>query len=106
MNNTQSSPTPICRNNNATDHEWWVFSTCLETCELMLRCSKTDAFAVVPNPTQAEWKEAYYAPRNPYPWPESKKGRVIVKWPIGAHTLCRHVTFPGPMTVRTECPLN
>ena len=105
MNNTQSSPTPTSLNDNATDHEWWVFSTCLGTCELMLRCAKTDAFAVIPNTTEAEWKRAYHAPTRPYRWPESERGRVVVKWLIGAHTLCRHVAFPGPMMVRTESPL-
>ncbi|MCG3147940.1 MAG: hypothetical protein PCFJNLEI_01381 [Verrucomicrobiae bacterium] len=78
----------ITPNDNAASHEWWVFSTCLDTAELMLICTKTDAFAVVPQPTAAEWQQAYWAPKRPYRWPDSKRGRVVVKWPTGAHTLC------------------
>jgi hypothetical protein len=53
----------------------------------MLRCAKTDALTVVPNPTKEEWKKAYWAPKNPYRWPKSEYGRVVVKWMTGAHTL-------------------
>jgi hypothetical protein len=88
MNNAKTTSMPLSFNDNTTDHEWWVFSTCYSTIELMLICTKTDAFAVVPNPTADEWKEAYWAPKQPYRWPESKRGRVVVKWPTGAHTLC------------------
>lgn len=88
MNNAHSREKPISpQYDNKTDHDWWGFSTGLGTGELMLRCAKTDAFAVAPNPTSAEWKQAYHASTRAHHWPESKRGRVVVKSLTGAHTL-------------------
>ncbi len=88
MKNARSCNKPVPpQPDTKPDHDWWVFSTCIGTVELMLRCAKTDAFAVVPNPTEEEWKRAYYAPKNPYRWPKSEYGRVVVKWMAGAHRL-------------------
>lgn len=58
-------------------HEWVVFSTCINTVELMVECAKCRAFGTVPEPTKAEWKKAFYAPSNPYAWEDDS--RVVVR---------------------------
>jgi hypothetical protein len=88
MKNARSCKKPVPpQSDTDPDYEWWVFSTCIGTVELMLRCAKTDAFGVVPNPTRAEWKRAFHAPGRHYRWPKKEYGRVVVKWSSGAHKL-------------------
>ena len=88
MTNAQSPRKPVLPQSEAKpDHDWRVFSTCIGTVELMLRCAKTDAFAVVPNPREEEWKKAFHAPSHSCRWPKSEYGRVVVKWLTVAHTL-------------------
>lgn len=47
-------------------HRWIVFSTALSSGELMLACSRCDAYATVLPEDSAEWSAAYYAPSSPY----------------------------------------
>jgi hypothetical protein len=54
--------------NTNTTHEWMVFSTAVIECVLMLECAKTGAYGIVRNPTKEEWREAFYAPSDPYRW--------------------------------------
>ena len=65
------------RGGDGQAHHWEVFSTCLGTGELLLRCTRTGAFGVVPDPTAEEWARAFFAPSQPYPWPYAS--RVVVK---------------------------
>lgn len=58
-------------------HKWIVFSTCLSTVELMVRCKTCQAFGTVPKPTKEEWSAAFTAPDHPYPWEDHS--RVIVR---------------------------
>lgn len=58
-------------------HKWNVFSTCLNTVELMVQCSDCRAFGVVPEPTQQEWSDAFTAPSNPYEWTEPERVSVL-----------------------------
>jgi len=55
------------------EREWWVFSTCLGTCELMLTDGLSGAFGVVKNPTKEEWSAAFSAPSNPYRWRDNSR---------------------------------
>lgn len=59
------------------DHEWVVFATEVTNVLLMLECVRCGAFATVNDPTQAEWGQAFHAPRHPYRW--SDKMRVIIR---------------------------
>lgn len=65
------------RGGDGSDYHWQVVSTCLGTGELMVVCTKTGAFGVVPSPTDQEWARAFFAPSHPYPWPYAD--RVILK---------------------------
>jgi hypothetical protein len=58
-------------------HEWVVFSTAHQEGWLMLQCVGCGWHAVVADPSQAEWSQAFYAPSRPYRWHE--EGRVRVK---------------------------
>ena len=87
MKKSRPSEKPTFPNNSKPDRDWRVFSTNLTTVELMLRCAKTDAFGVVPNPTAEEWERAFHAPSHPYRWPKSEYGRVVVKRKTGARKL-------------------
>ena len=57
---------------------WFVFSTCLSTCELILMDDHTGDFAVVKDPTKAEWSKAFRAPEEPYAW-DGEEDRVFLK---------------------------
>jgi hypothetical protein len=58
--------------------DWFVFSTCLSTRELMLMDNHTGDFAVVKDPTKEEWSKAFHAPSKPYTWGGSED-RVFLK---------------------------
>lgn len=60
-----------------TPREWWVFSTCIGTRELMVQCRLTGSFGVVPNPSRLEWGDAFTAPSRPYRWLDDS--RVVIK---------------------------
>lgn len=65
------------RGGNGEPYHWEVISTCLGTGELMVTCTKTGSFGVIPDPTSEEWARAFYSPSTPYPWPPPS--RVVVK---------------------------
>lgn len=54
-------------------HEWWIFSTCIGTVELMCTCKNCGAFGTVPEPTIDEWDKAFWAPEKPYQWNEPER---------------------------------
>jgi hypothetical protein len=56
--------------------DWWVYSTASDDRSLLVEDRNSGDRGYVPDPTEAEWKEAYHAPRRPYPWRHA--GRVIV----------------------------
>jgi hypothetical protein len=54
-------------------HSWVVFSTAMKEVALMLQCVKCGEFGTVDDPTQEEWKEAFHAPAQPYPWTDESR---------------------------------
>jgi len=58
------------------NHEWTVFSTCLDTTELMVKCIKCDAFGTVAAPTRDEWMDAFFADDNPYLWDQPHRVKI------------------------------
>lgn len=49
-------------------HSWYVVSTALSSCKLLLECAKTGLRGSVANPSKEEWAAAFRAPERPYPW--------------------------------------
>jgi hypothetical protein len=74
-------PGEICR------HDWFVFSTCLSTVELMLECRECGELGTVAAPTKEEWSQAFQAPSHPYRWAED--ARVIRRGPIHEYNVRR-----------------
>jgi hypothetical protein len=62
-------------------HEWWVFSTCITDCTLMLSCRLTGAGGIVRNPTRAEWRKAFHAPSHPYIWNDNDRVEILSEVP-------------------------
>jgi hypothetical protein len=58
------------------EHEWVVYSTCLQDSSLDVQCNKCAILGSVPNPSKEEWSKAYDAPSNPYPWTENERVKV------------------------------
>jgi hypothetical protein len=59
------------------DREWWVFSTCITDVTLLLQCRKTGDVGIVKDPSLDEWRDAFHAPGNPYPWQDASRVEVI-----------------------------
>ena len=57
-------------------HDWYVYSTAVEDRVLLVECRNTGERGYVANPTPKEWRQAFRAPSNPYPWTDET--RVIV----------------------------
>jgi hypothetical protein len=76
---------------HACDHEWVVFSTALQEVCLLVECVECGAFGTIDDPSEEEWCEAYYAPDEPYGWPE--KSRVAIR---GLSPI-RHVAREGSL---------
>ena len=57
-------------------HDWWVYSTAVENGVLLVESRRTGERGYVPDPTPEEWRQAFHAPSNPYPW--SDNARVIL----------------------------
>ncbi len=55
---------------------WWIYSTATEDGALLVEDRNSGDRGYVPDPTEAEWKAAYHAPSQPYPWQDA--ARVIV----------------------------
>jgi hypothetical protein len=58
------------------ERNWWVYSTAVEDGALLVEDRNSGDRGYVPDPTEAEWKAAFHAPRNPYPWKDG--ARVVV----------------------------
>jgi hypothetical protein len=67
-----SAPISTCKK-----HQWAVFSTALKERALMLQCVGCGEFGTVDDPSLDEWKRAFHAPANPYPWAD--ESRVTVR---------------------------
>jgi hypothetical protein len=54
--------TPSC------NHQWIVWCTALVPPTIELYCKICRQYATVKDHTSGEWRDAFYAPSNPYPW--------------------------------------
>ena len=61
---------------NELGRDWWVYSTAIEDKVLLVECRKTGERGYVADPTLDEWRNAFHAPSNPYPW--SDNVRVVI----------------------------
>jgi hypothetical protein len=57
--------------------DWWVYSTSIGDVVLMLENRATGARGLVRNPTREEWRRAYSAPSNPYPWTDASRVELV-----------------------------
>ena len=55
------------------ERDWWVYSTVLYGRAILVECRKTKARGSIIDPTDEEWKRAFHAPSQPYPWPDSSR---------------------------------
>jgi len=54
-------------------HDWWVYSTVLDGRAILVECRNTGQRGSIIDPTNEEWKKAFHAPSNPYPWPDATR---------------------------------
>ncbi len=70
---------PLVPNN---EHDWWVYSTAVSSHVLLVECRKTGDRGYVAKPTPEEWRQAFHAPSNPYPWSDNVRGVIDPNtWP-------------------------
>lgn len=50
------------------ERDWWVVSTVIQECALLVECANTGAVGLVYDPTLEEWRAAFHAPSKPYKW--------------------------------------
>ncbi|GHD23904.1 hypothetical protein GCM10007052_37100 [Halioglobus japonicus] len=54
-------------------HSWWVYSTATDDQTLEVECIKCKTLGRVLDPTESEWKKAFYAPECPYKWRQANR---------------------------------
>ena len=49
---------------------WMVYSTALCPPTILVLNDETEQYGTITDFSREEWNAAYYAPSNPYPWPD------------------------------------
>jgi hypothetical protein len=71
-------------------HTFWVFSTAIKEGAILVLCRCGQAGTVnFDDHTEAEWRAAFHAPSQQYPWPDNH--RVTLRQHIGAETAQRYL---------------
>jgi hypothetical protein len=55
------------------ERDWWVYSTVLNGRAILVECRKTGKRGSINDPTPEEWKTAFHAPSQPYPWTDAAR---------------------------------
>ena len=58
------------------ERDWWVYSTAIMGQAILVVCRSTGAHGKIVDPTNAEWRTAFFAPSKNYRWGDSS--RVIL----------------------------
>jgi len=74
---TWPSRSLLSEGSDACDHDWGVISTVLKDVWLLAQCVECGAYGRVSDPSDEEWRQAFHAPSNPYPWSDNERVELL-----------------------------